>query len=40
MNKFKFTPFEAVLTVIVFLLLVLITIILYPVITLMLGGTW
>ena len=38
MKGFKFTPFEAVLTVIVFLLLVLLTIVLYPVITLVIGG--
>jgi hypothetical protein len=38
MKNFKFTPFEAVLTVIVFLLLVLLTIVLYPVITLVIGG--
>ena len=38
MKQFKFTPFEAVLTVIVFLLLVLLTIVLYPVISLVLGG--
>ena len=37
MKSFKFTPFEAVLTVIVFLLLVLLTILLYPVITFLLG---
>ena len=38
MKQFKFTLFEAVLTVIVFLLLVLLTIVLYPVITLVIGG--
>ena len=36
MKQFKFTPFEAVLTVIVFLLLVLLTIVLYPVFTFLL----
>ena len=38
MKNFKFTPFEAVLTVIVFLLLVLLTILLYPVVTFVLEG--
>ena len=38
MKKPRFTPFEAVLTVIVFLLLVLLTIVLYPVVSLILGG--
>ena len=38
MKSFKFTPFEAVLTVIVFLLLVLLTILLYPVVTFVLGA--
>ena len=38
MKNFRFTPFEAVLTVIVFLLLVLLTIVLYPVVSLILGG--
>ena len=33
MKNFRFTPFEAVLTVIVILLIALISIILYPVIT-------
>ena len=37
MKNFKFTPFEAVLTVIVILLLALIAIMLYPVITFMLS---
>ena len=38
MKNFRFTPFEAVLTVIVFLLLVLLTIVLYPVVNLVIGG--
>ena len=37
MKNFRFTPFEAVLTVIVFLLLVLLTIVLYPVVNLVIG---
>ena len=37
MNKFKFTPFEAVLTVIVFLLLVIITMMAYPIVTFVIG---
>lgn len=37
MKQFRFTPFEAVLTVIVFLLLSLLAILMYPVITFLLG---
>jgi hypothetical protein len=37
MKNFRFTPFEAVLTVIVFLLLSLLAILMYPVITFLLG---
>jgi hypothetical protein len=38
MKNFKFTPFEAVLTVIVVLLISLLGILLYPVITFFIGG--
>jgi hypothetical protein len=38
MKNFKFTPFEAVLTVIVVLLIALLGILLYPVITFFIGG--
>jgi len=38
MKNFKFTPFEAVLTVIVILLLALLGILLYPVVTFFIGG--
>jgi hypothetical protein len=38
MKNFKFTPFEAVLTVIVILLLVLLGMLMYPVFTYFLGG--
>ena len=36
--KFKFTPMEAVLTLIVFLLIALLGMLMWPVITFVLGG--